>query len=79
MSRGSIAKIVRSYGSEWGRIRPRDGARELFFNVASMKDPDAFYSRQVGEYVDFDEENDRVNGTRAVRVVLKSRSPGEKA
>jgi cold shock CspA family protein len=79
MSRGSIAKIVRSYGSEWGRIRPRDGARELFFNLASMKDPDAFYSLQVGEYVDFDEENDRANGTRAVRVALTGRSAAKKA
>jgi cold shock CspA family protein len=79
MSRGSIAKIVRSYGSEWGRIRPRDGAREVFFNLASMLDPDAFHTLRVGEYVDFDEENDRANGTRAVRVALSGRSAAKTA
>jgi cold shock CspA family protein len=70
MNRGSIAKLVKSYGSEWGRIRARDGAREVFFNLASMQDPDAFHALKVGEYVDFDEENDRLNGTRAVHVTL---------
>jgi hypothetical protein len=74
MSRGSIAKLVRSYGSEWGRIRARDGAREVFFNLASMSDPDAFHALKVGEYVDFDEANDRANGTRAVNVVLSGRA-----
>jgi cold shock CspA family protein len=73
VSRGSIAKVIRSYGSEWGRIRASDGAREVFFNLASMKDPDAFERLRVGEYVDFDEENDRANGTRAVNVVLRAR------
>ena len=79
MSRGSVAKIVRSFGSEWGRIRPRDGAREIFFNLSSMQDPDAFHTLTVGEYVDFDEENDRANGTRAVHVVLSGRSPAKTA
>lgn len=79
MTRGSIAKIVRSYGSEWGRIRARDGAREVFFNLASMKDPGAFPTLKVGEYVDFDEQNDRANGTRAVNVVLTGRSAAKTA
>jgi hypothetical protein len=51
----------------------------LFFNLASMKDPDSFYSLQVGEYVDFDEENDRANGTRAVRIVLTGRPAVDRA
>jgi cold shock CspA family protein len=38
-----------------------------------MKDPDTFERLRVGEYVDFDEENDRANGTRAVNVVLRAR------
>lgn len=79
MSRGSIAKLVRSYGSEWGRIRARDGAREVFFNLSSMKDPDAFHALKVGEYVDFDEANDRANGTRAVNVVLSGRAAAKTA
>ena len=77
MNRGSIAKMVRSFGSEWGRIRPRDGAREIFFNVASLKDPEAFDSLKVGDYVNFDEENDRANGTRAINVVPSSRSASQ--
>ena len=68
MNRGSIVKVVRSFGSEWGRIRPRDGAREIFFNVASLTDPESFAALRVGDYVNFDEENDRANGTRATNV-----------
>jgi len=77
MNRGSIAKMVLSFGSEWGRIRPRDGAREIFFNVSSLKDPDVIHSLKVGDYVDFDEENDRANGTRAINVVPSGRATAQ--
>jgi cold shock CspA family protein len=75
MTRGSVARIVTSFGSEWGRIRPRDGAREVFFTPSSLRDPDEFHGLKVGEYVEFDEENDRINGTRATNVTRSQRSP----
>jgi cold shock CspA family protein len=70
MAQGFITKIVTSFGSKWGRIRPRGASREVFFNAASLENAIAFSSVEVGQEVEFNELPDQVNGTRAVHVIL---------
>ncbi len=36
MISGSIVKIVDTYGSQWGHVRPTREPRQLFFNVDSL-------------------------------------------
>lgn len=69
MTPGVIVKLVRSYGSRWGRIQPIGSSREVFFNRASLADGGDFESLRDGQVVEFDEEPDRANGTHAVRIV----------
>jgi cold shock CspA family protein len=66
--RGTITKLVRTHGSEWGRIRPQGTSRDTFFNPASFVRTDGFANAAEGLAVDFDEEADRVNGTHAVHL-----------
>jgi cold shock CspA family protein len=68
MVRGSITKLVTSYGSSWGRIKPESEAREVFFNPRSLIDPTEYDGLILGEEVEFEEEPDRANGTHAIRV-----------
>ena len=70
MTHGKIVKLVRSYGSRWGRIEPLGTTREVFFNQASLTEGASFDELRDGQVVEFDEERDRANGTHAVRIVL---------
>ncbi len=73
MTRGTVTKVVISYGSKWGRIRPDDDVREIFFNFASLAEPSDFAAIEVGQAVEFDERPDHVNGSHAERLVLTKR------
>ncbi len=70
MTQGVIVKLVRSYGSSWGRIQPIGAQRDVFFNRASLPEDTDFDALREGQIVQFDEEPDRANGTHAVRVIL---------
>jgi cold shock CspA family protein len=69
MSTGRISKIVTSFGSKWGRVRAYGHTQELFFNPQSLGRPEEFDDLREGQEVKFDQEPDRANGTRAVRLV----------
>ncbi len=69
MTRGSVTKLVKSYGSTWGRIKPQGGDREVFFNTASLDEAVEFSSLDVGQVVEFEEHADNVNGAHAEHVV----------
>ncbi len=70
MTTGTIVKLVRSYGSRWGRIQPTGTAREIFFNQASLPEDTDFAGLREGQIVQFDEERDRANGTHAFHILL---------
>lgn len=69
MTRGSVSKIVTSFGSRWGRIQPAGEAREVFFNSRSLDDQASFLSLELGQLVDFEERPDFVTGSHAEGVV----------
>lgn len=69
MMHGKIVRLVRSYGSRWGRIQPFGTAREIFFNQKSLHDGSHFDELRDGQVVEFQEEADRANGTHAINVV----------
>ena len=75
MTRGSVIKIVNSYGSTWGRIQPDGGAPEVFFNTPSFDQAIDFASIEVGQAVEFDERADPVNGRRADHIVFVAALP----
>jgi cold shock CspA family protein len=68
MSRGEITKVVRSFGSTWGRVRHAGAEHESFFNLESMLNRADFPNLRVGQEVDFDEAADQRIGTRALRI-----------
>lgn len=70
MTHGKIVKLVRSYGSRWGRIQPNGATREIFFNQACLPEGADFADLREGQVVEFEEEMDRANGTHAVRLIL---------
>lgn len=70
MIRGRIIKLVRSHGSRWGCIQPDGTSREIFFNQGSLSEAAGFDGLQEGQSVEFLEEPDRVNGTRATGILL---------
>ena len=72
MTAGMITKLVRSYGSTWGRIKPHDETREVFFNAETLVDSSAYPDLMLGQDVNFDEEPDRANGTHAVHVKISA-------
>ena len=72
MARGRIAKIVNTHGSQWGCIQPEGETRQVFFNVASLEEPDAFESLEPGQAVEFDERSDFVTNSHAEHVVIVS-------
>jgi cold shock CspA family protein len=71
MTRGSVTKLISSYGSIWGRIKPDGQAREVFFNPGTLIDPAEYDELILGKEVEFDEEPDRANGTHAIRVRIR--------
>jgi cold shock CspA family protein len=70
MSRGEITKVVRSFGSTWGRVRHAGTEHESFFNLESMLNKADFANLRVGQEVEFDQAADQPNGTRALRIRL---------
>ena len=68
MVSGSIVKIVDTYGSQWGHVRPAREPRQLFFNVDSLVKGVDFTTLAVGDSVEFDQEPDRANGLRAIHM-----------
>jgi cold shock CspA family protein len=74
VTKGSVTKLVTSYGSRWGRIQPTGESREVFFNSACVARTTDFFSLQLGSVVEFEEQSDQVNGTRAVEVQLSPAS-----
>jgi cold shock CspA family protein len=70
LARGTIVKVVRTFGSRWGRIRPANELREVFFNTASLTTAVEFSALEIGQEVEFDEQGSQVNGSYAEHVVL---------
>jgi cold shock CspA family protein len=70
MTRGVVMKVVRSFGSEWGRVRVAKTGQDCFFNRSSLKRPGDFEALALGQEVSFVEEPDRVNGTHATRMTI---------
>jgi cold shock CspA family protein len=79
MTRGSVTKLVKSYGSRWGRIKPHGDDREVFFNTASLDEAVEFTSLDVGQMVEFEEHADNVNGAHAEHVVTLGRGASPQA
>jgi hypothetical protein len=65
---GEISRLANTHGSSWGKIRLSSAPREIFFNLQSMIEEKAFWTLEVGHPVEFEEELDRTNGTRATQV-----------
>jgi len=72
MTRGVVMKVVRSFGSEWGRVRIAKTGEDCFFNRSSLLRPLDFDALALGQEVKFVEEPDRVNGTHATRMTIVS-------
>lgn len=70
MTRGTVSKLVSSFGSTWGRIKVEGQEREIYFNASTLVAPSGYAGIGLGQAVEFDEEPDRANGTRAERVKL---------
>ena len=70
MKRGTVTKLVNTHGSTWGRLRPTDEDREVFFNADSLAQPSDFSAIELNQEAYFDERLDRVNGSRAVNMAL---------
>ena len=75
MTRGSVIKVVNSYGSTWGRIQPQGDGAEVFFNTPSFDEARDFATIEVGQAVEYDERADPVNGRRADHIVFVTASP----
>jgi cold shock CspA family protein len=78
MTKGSITKLVGTFGSQWGRIRPQGGTRDIFFNTASLDKAVEFPTLVVGEQVAFEEVPDNVNGSHAAHILVMPPLPDEK-
>ena len=68
MTTGKVTKIVRSYGSTWGLVRPVNEPRDVFFNLTSLVDAADFATLQEGDPVQFEERPDRANGMHAFQM-----------
>lgn len=73
MLTGTVTKLVKSFGSTWGRVRPARrtadrGSRHVFFNVASLIDASDFARLSEGSAVQFNVRRDRANGVSALRM-----------
>jgi cold shock CspA family protein len=76
MTRGHVTKLVRSFGSSWGRIQPEGETRDIFFNTASLRESAGFLTLSLGQEVDFCEVRDLANGSRAQDVQLTHAGSG---
>ncbi len=72
MTRGSVTKLVNTFGSTWGRIRKNGGSGDIFFNAAAVEKLGGFSSLEVGQAVEFEERSDFVNGSHAEHIVVTS-------
>jgi cold shock CspA family protein len=70
MTKGKVTKLANTFGSSWGRVRPDRGLRDVFFNLESLVDPADFARLTEGDAVEFEEEPERTNGIRAIRMTL---------
>ena len=77
MVAGTISRIVNSYGSKWGHVRPDREPRQVFFNVDSLVEGVDFTSLGLGDSVEFEQETDRANGMRATQMRLIASAPRE--
>ena len=77
MVAGTISRIVNSYGSKWGHVRPDREPRQVFFNVESLVEGEDFAALGLGDAVEFDQEPDRANGMRAIHMRLIASAPRE--
>ena len=68
MTLGKVTRLVTSFGSHWGRVRPYGDERELFFNPGSLVKPADFAAIREGQEVEFEEEADQVNGSHAINM-----------
>ncbi len=66
--RGQITKVVTSYGSAWGRVRPDNQPRDVFFSAECFEDGSDFGTLAIGQELEFEEEPDRANGMRAIHI-----------
>jgi hypothetical protein len=67
---GKVTHLANQYGSKWGRIRPANMPREVFFDAASMAQQGDFDRLLIGDEVHCEEEVDSANGMRAIDVGL---------
>ena len=72
---GTVSKLVASFGSTWGLIKPVGESREVFFNANSLVDHPEYALLVVGQDVEFDEEFDQANRTHALRVSRTAANP----
>ena len=70
MARGSISKLVSTFGSKWGRIRQDGTETDLFFNSEHLIEPTDFDLMQVGQTVEFEAHADQITNGHAERVVI---------
>jgi cold shock CspA family protein len=74
MTHGIISHLSHMFGTKWGRIGVAGADRECFFNRDSLLNPEDFAELGFGDEVEFDEQQDRTHGSRAVRLtILKAR------
>ena len=71
MTTGTITKLVTTFGSSWGRIGVSGRTREVFFNLASLKDPHEFAGLHEGQAVEFDEIVEAVNRRHATAMTIR--------
>jgi cold shock CspA family protein len=80
MTSGVVTKLVKSFGSEWGRIRISTTGIDCFFNRSSLLSPADFDALTLGQEVTFDSRPDMVNGSHAEHLtILGSPSKSAKA
>ena len=72
MTRGTITKVVSTFGSQWGRIQPDGSEKQLFFNTQSLLEAADFALLKVGQVVDFESHTDQINGAHAENLTIVS-------
>jgi hypothetical protein len=76
MPEGKVTKLVKGYGSTWGRVRANGQAKDplskdVFFNVASLTDPEDFLRLSEGSAVLFEVQPERANGVIAIGMSMR--------
>jgi len=72
---GLISRLVGTHGSSWGQITPSGSDRTVIFNRTSFVHQSDFDRIRLGQRVNFAEEGDAVNGTRAVDIFPAQAEP----